>query len=208
MISKIIKNLVISDFVLNFAFGLMAPIFAVFVIENIQGSDLKVIGLAASFYWISRVLTTVPFSRFMDRTDGERDEYFFMICGSFCMSTLMLFYIWANQPWHVYVIQIFFGIFNSMAVPGLRILFTDHIDKGKIGVEWSFEDIAIGASTAISAYLGAVIAEAFGFRMVFIILTLTGYVGTGILIPIWNNIQKTKKGKNRLGIPVKSESIK
>ncbi len=176
-----IRHLVISDFVLNFAFGLLAPIFAVFVLKNIEGGSIRVIGLATTFYWISRTLTTVPLSRFMDRTDGERDEFYFVIVGTFIMSSLPLFYLVASLPWHIYLIQFILGIANSLAVPGWRILFTDHIDRGKTGFEWSLEDIAIGLSVGISAYLGSVLADKFGFKIVFIILAILGYISTLIL---------------------------
>ena len=187
MVNRVIRHLVISDFFLNFAFGLLAPIFAVFVLQNIEGSTLKVIGLATAFYWISRTATTVPLSRLMDKTNGERDEYYFMIVGSFLMSSLPLFYITASLPWHIYLIQFLMGLANSMAVPAWRILFTDHIDRGRTGYEWSLEDIAIGLSVGISAYLGSVLADKFGFQIVFILLTLLGYIATAVfLIPLKN----------------------
>ena len=92
MVNRVIRLLVVSDFVLNFAFGLLAPIFAVFILQNIEGSSLKVIGLATAFYWAARVSSTVPLSRLMDRTDGERDEFYFVIVGSFIISSIPLFY--------------------------------------------------------------------------------------------------------------------
>src|SRR3989338_5779122 len=185
MVNRVIRHLVISDFFLNFAFGLLAPIFAVFVLEGIEGSSLRVIGLATASYWIARTITTVPLSRFMDRTNGERDEYYFMILGSFMMSSLPLFYIISSLPWHIYLIQFLMGLANSMAVPAWRILFTDHIDRGRTGYEWSLEDIAIGLSVGASAYLGSVLADKFGFEVIFILLALLGYLATAIfLIPL------------------------
>ncbi len=181
MVNRVIRHLVISDFVLNFAFGLLAPIFAVFVLKNIEGGSIRVIGLATTFYWISRTLTTVPLSRLMDRTDGERDEFYFVIAGTFIMSSLPLFYLFVKLPWHIYAIQLMLGVANSMAVPGWRILFTDHIDRGRTGFEWSLEDIAIGLSVGASAYLGSVLADRFGFPIVFIILAVLGYISTIIL---------------------------
>jgi MFS family permease len=181
MVNRVIRHLVISDFVLNFAFGLLAPIFAVFVLKNIQGSSLKVVGLATTFYWIARTASTVPLSRFMDKTDGERDEFYFIIAGSFIMSSVPLFYLFASQPWHVYLIQLILGLANSMAVPAWRILFTDHIDRGRTGFEWSLEDIAIGVSVAVSAYLGSLLADKFGFGIVFVLLAILGYIATLIL---------------------------
>jgi MFS family permease len=181
VVSRVIRHLVISDFVLNFAFGLLAPIFAVFVLKNIDGSSLKVIGLATTFYWIARTVSTVPLSRFMDRTNGERDEFYFLIVGTFVMSSVPLFYLFVSLPWHIYLIQFILGLANSMAVPAWRILFTDHIDRGRTGFEWSLEDIAIGVSVGVSAYLGSLLADKFGFRIVFILLAILGYFATLIL---------------------------
>mgnify|MGYP001570132032 FL=1 len=185
MVNRVIRHLVISNFFLNFAFGLLAPIFAIFVLQNIEGASLRVIGLATACYWIARTATTVPLSRFMDKTNGERDEYYFMIVGSFLMSSLPLFYILSSLPWHIYLIQFLMGLANSMAIPAWRILFTDHIDRGRTGYEWSLEDIAIGASVGASAYLGSILADKFGFEIIFILLTLLGYLATAIfLIPL------------------------
>jgi MFS family permease len=186
MVNRVIRHLIVSDFVLNFAFGLLSPIFAVFVLKNIHGGELKVIGLAATFYWIARTVTTVPLSRFMDRTNGERDEFYFIVLGTFIMSSVPLFYLFASLPWHIYLIQFVLGLANSMAVPAWRILFTDHIDRGRTGFEWSLEDIAIGVSVAISAYLGSLLADRFGFRIVFILLAILGYLATLILSRLYN----------------------
>ncbi|TSC91914.1 MAG: hypothetical protein CEN90_29 [Parcubacteria group bacterium Licking1014_17] len=182
VISRAIKKLVGFDFTINFAFGLLSPIFAVFVIENIQGSTLKVVGLSAMFYWIARVLTTIPFSRLMDRLDGERDEFYFIIIGAFIISTIPLFYLLARFPWHIYIIQFVYGVGNSMTVPAWRILFTDHIDRGKIGFEWSLDDVAVGLAVAISAYIGSFIADKYGFETVIVILSILGYVSTLLLL--------------------------
>ncbi|HEY4506842.1 MAG TPA: MFS transporter [Candidatus Paceibacterota bacterium] len=200
MINRVIRHLVLSDFLLNFAFGLLAPIFAIFVIGSIDGGSLRVIGLATACYWIARTATTVPLSRFMDKTNGERDEFYFVVAGSFIMSSIPLFYILASLPWHIYLIQFLLGLANSMAVPAWRILFTDHIDYGRTGYEWSLEDIAIGLSVGASAYLGSIIAEKFGFDLVFILLAIMGYLATAIfLIPLKNDaktlIQLKRSGR-------------
>ena len=184
MVNRVIRHLVISDFIIQFAFGLLAPIFAVFVLRAIPGSSLRVIGTATAFYWIARVVSTVPLSRFMDKTDGERDEYYFSVVGSFIISSIPLFYLLINQVWHLYLIQFIYGLANSMAVPSWRILFTDHIDRGKTGFEWSLEDIAIGSSAALSAYVGSILADKFGFQFVLILLSILGYLGTMVLVPL------------------------
>lgn len=184
MINRVIRYLIAYDFVLNFAFGLLSPIFAVYVLNTVAGSTLKVIGTATACYWLARILSTVPLSRFMDRTDGERDEFYFVIFGTFAIATVPIMLIFAREAWHVYLIQFIFGLSNSMAVPGWRILFTDHIDRGKTGYEWSLEDIGVGIAVGSSAYLGSLLADTFGFKPVLILLSGLGYASALLLIPL------------------------
>lgn len=193
MINRVIRYLIAYDFVFNFAFGLLAPIFAVFILANVEGASLKVVGTAVSCYWLARILSSTPLSRFMDRTDGERDEYYFAIFGTILTATMPILLIFADVPWHLYLIQFVHGFSNSMAVPGWRILFTDHIDKDKVGYEWSVEDIAIGVAVGSSGYIGSLLAEKFGFETVLILLAGLGYCSALILIPLSSEFKRLKE---------------
>ena len=201
MINRVIRYLVAYDFVLNFAFGLLAPIFAVFVLKNVEGSTLRVIGAGTSCYWLARILTTVPLSRFMDKTDGERDEFFFIIAGTIIVATIPLLLLAARVPWQLYVIQFIHGLANSMAVPGWRILFTDHIDKGHTGLEWSLDDIGVGLAVGASAYIGSLLAEMFGFPVVLVLLSGLGYASAFLLIPLFPEFKTLRelRRQRRLG---------
>jgi MFS family permease len=183
-INAVIRKLIFYDLVTNFGFGLLSPILAIFVVQSIPGSSLKTIGIMTACYWIARVTTTVPLSRFMDKTDGERDEFYFAVVGSFIFSTIPLLYIIATVPWHLYLIQFLLGLANSMAVPAWRILFVDHLDNGKHAFEWSLDDVGNGIAIGLSAYIGSTIASSFGFQFLFILLSLIGYVGTLIMMTI------------------------
>ncbi len=184
IVNRAIKFLVLYDFVVNFGFGLLAPIFAVFILQNIAGGSLEVIGTATACYWIARITSTVPLSRFMDKTDGERDEFYFAVVGTMITASIPLLYLTVSLPWHIYVLQFIYGLANSMVVPGWRILFTDHIDKGKTGFEWSMDDIGVGLAVALSAYIGAIIAEKFGFTIIMLLVSLVGYIGILLLLPL------------------------
>lgn len=209
-INKTIRTLIVSDFFLFFSMGLLAPIFAVFILHDIA-NKIEVIGYAVSIYWIVRVVTVVPFSHLMDKMKGEMDEYYFMIAGTFIISCVPLFYIFSNEPWHIYLLQIISGLANSMAVPAWRILFTNHIDSRIIGFEWSLEDVGVGIATASSASLGAFIADKYGFNALFIIIFIFGLIGTSILLSLGQNKQSViKRLFHRQGdmAPFKIDDIK
>ncbi len=203
-VNSVIEILILSDFLVYFSFGLLAPIFAIYISGNIEGGDLQVVGAATAIYWIVRSVTSAPLSRYMDRTDGERDEFAFMFLGLLVATFVPLFYIAANQPWHIYVLQGLLAICFTMAVPAWRILFTNHLDKGKTGFEWSLEDVAFGMSTAISAYVGSVVAERFGFPTLFVSMSAVCFMGALMLWPVRREI-KTRREVLRLK---KSRTIK
>lgn len=182
-VNKTIRSLIVSDFFLFFALGLLSPIFAVFILNNV-GNKIEVIGYAVAIYWLTRVLTVIPFSHLMDKLKGEMDEYYFMIIGTFIIACVPLFYIISSQPWHIYLLQIVLGLANSMAVPAWRILFTNHLDSRIIGFEWSLEDVGVGVATATSAVIGAYIADKFGFNFLFTAIFIIGLIATGILLTL------------------------
>lgn len=202
LLNKFIRQLLYYDFVIQFSFGLMAPLLGVFVLNNISGADLEVVGTAVSVYWIARVLFSVPLSRFMDRFDGERDEYYFLLAGTFISSTIPLFYLFVSEPWHIYLLQFIFGFSNSMLVPAWRILFTDHLDKGRVGFEWSLNDVFVGMSIAVSGYFGAIIAQNLGFNFLFVFIAICGYVSTLLIMPLYRDVLSRPKMAEKLPQPI------
>ena len=182
-----IRALIVSDFLLYFSYGLLTPIFAVFITEQIVGANIETVGTAVAIYWIVRSLTTIPLARWMDKHDGEKDEFLFMFWGALLMSLTLMSLVFATLPWHVYLIQVLFGVFNSMAIPGWRILFTNHLDRGKTGFEWGVWDVAVALGTGVSAYIGSYIADIFGFNTLFIIVGSIGILGSFLLIPIYRH---------------------
>jgi MFS family permease len=209
-VSRTIRFLIFSDFFLFFAVGLLAPIFAVFILENIE-NRIEVIGYAVACYWITRVLMVMPISRLMDKIKGERDEYFFMVAGTFLIAIIPLFYTISSHPWHVYLLQIFNALAHSMAVPAWRIIFTNHIDKKIVGFEWSLEDVGVGIATASSAAIGAIIADKFGFNILFGIITFFGIISATILLVLGiskRSIIKTLMRDKSDRAPLKLDSFK
>ncbi len=185
-INRTISFLIVSDFFLFFAVGLLAPIFAVFILNHIE-NKIEVIGYAVACYWIMRVLMVIPISRFMDKIKGEHDEYSFMVGGTFLIAIIPLFYTISSEPWHIYLLQSINGLANSMAVPAWRIIFTNHIDRRIVGFEWSLEDVGVGIATASSAAIGALIADKFGFNTLFEIISFFGVISAVILFMLGKN---------------------
>jgi len=209
-INKVIRVLILSDFFLFFGVGLLTPIFAVFIIENIE-NEIAVVGYATSAYWIARVITVLPLSWIMDKMKGDKDEYLFMVIGTLIVSIQPLLFILSTEPWHIYLLQFISGTAYSMCIPAWRILFTNHIDKKFVGFEWSLEDVSVGIATTFSAMAGAFIASKFGFNFLFIVTAMFGFIATAMLYVLYRKktdiLEEMKLMKSKKA-PFKIDTIK
>lgn len=167
-INKVIKILILSDTALITGLGFVAPIFAIFLTEKIQGSNLEMIGYAAAIYWIIKSLVVIPFGKYLDKNHGEKDDLWFIVIGNILAALAVFGYIFSYLPWHIYILQVFYAIGMGMNVPGYTAIFTRHINKGKEAFNWSVRSAMIGIGAGIAGALGGIIANRFGFNALFI----------------------------------------
>lgn len=174
-ISKIVKFLIASDFFLNLGWGLLSPIFALFVLEQITINNpakaAEVAGFAALFYWITKSFIEIPIGRFLDKHDGEKDDFWFMTLGLLIVAFVPLGYLISTEPWHIYFFQVVHAIGMAMALPSWLAIFTRHIDKGKEAFEWSMETTSISMGAGIAGGIGGILASMLGFRILFIFVS-------------------------------------
>jgi MFS family permease len=184
-VNFIVRILVLSDFFLFFSVGLLSPIYAVFILDRIEGATLEIVGIATAVYWTSRVVSVIPLSRLMDKIKGEKDEYYLMLLGTFFISALPLCYIFITQAWQVYIVQFFNAVAFSLVIPAWRVIFTKNMDKNRVGFEWSLDDVGVGLATAIAAALGSMVAERMGFEYLFIFIFLVGFSSVLVLLLLY-----------------------
>jgi MFS family permease len=160
--------MVIVDFFVNSAFGSFGPVFAIFITSQIAGGSASVAGLAAAAYWITKSIVQLPIARFLDKTDGERDDFWAFFLGYIFSSLVPVAYIFASESWHLYLIQAFLGVCMAWAVPAWYAIFTRHVDKWRISFEWSLQSVfSVGLATAGAAAIGGFIVDKFGFPLIF-----------------------------------------
>ena len=194
-INHVIKTLILSDFYLNIGLGLFGPIFAIFVTKQIQGGSIEVVGFAAGITQLVKVILEIPIARYLDKNHGEYDDFYSMIFGGVLISLAPFWYIFASQTYHIYLIQASYGVGLAFLVPPWYAIFSRHLDKLHENIEWSFESVAIGIATAVSAAIGGVMANRFGFNTVFMIAGILAFFGISQQIKIYKDIkEKVKRG--------------
>lgn len=188
-INKVVKYLVLSDLIFFAGWGLIEPIFAIFIVNNIQGGTILVAGIASSIYWILKSILRIPLGILLDTHRGEKDDYFFLVVGLFIAALIPFGYIFCKLPWHIYLLQAIYAIGMAMSLSGWSAIFTRHIDKGKEATEWGLDATSLGLGMGISAAIGGLAVSHFGFNPVFIVVGLLGLTGVALLLCIKNKIK-------------------
>jgi len=202
LLNKIIKSLIISDFFLNLGWGLISPVFALFLLQQITGQNAakaaEVAGLSALFYWITKSLFEVPVGFLLDKKKGEKDDFWFMVFGTFITAITPVGFLFSTEPWHIYFFQVIHAIGMAMSLPSWLAIFTRHIDKGKEAFEWSTETTSIGIGAGIAGGIGGLLSSYFGFSAIFAIAAALNVVSGICLISIRKNVFIKRDGINAI----------
>jgi len=181
-LNPVISVIITSDFLLTTAASMLSPIFALFVVGQIQGGTARTVGLAIAVYWIVKSLLQLPIARYLDRNHGEIDDYYSLLFGTMLGAVAMGGYFFAHEVWHVFALQGLSGIADALLVPPFYAVFTRHLDKGREGFEWSFRSsLSYGGGAALGGILGGFLLAAVGFRYVFVIAA-TVYASSALVL--------------------------
>lgn len=187
-INKVIKVLITSDFFLQAGWGLSGPIFAIFLTKQIQGGNLKMVGFIAATYWITKSILQPFIANFLDKSHGEKDDFYFLLGGMYIANLIPLGYIFATQPWHIFILEFIRALAMACVIPTWSAIFTRHIDKGREAFSWSLESTGIGFATGLASAFGGVLASILGFKVVFFLVSLFGLTSSSTLLLIRNQI--------------------
>lgn len=187
-INKVIKTLILSDFFLHSGWGLIGPIFAIFITQQIQGGSLASVGLIAATYWFVKSIVQPFIAHFLDVKKGEKDDFKFLILGMYLANLVPFAYIFVTQLWHVFLLETIRGLCMACVVPAWAGIFTRHIDKGWEAFSWSIESTGIGFAAAFAAAFGGILATFLGFKVVFVLVSFFGLISSSLLLLIRNQL--------------------
>lgn len=189
-VNRVVQFLTYSDILRFSGWGLIAPILAVFVTDQVVGGDVQLAGLTAAAFYVVKSIIQVPVARWIDSRKGEWDDFWVMIVGSLLITLSAFMFIWIRYPWEVYVAQIINGFGSALSYPPWAAIFTRHIDRDQEGLEWSLYYTAVDLGTALTAGLGGFMAGAFGYKSVFVLVGITSLASTLFLTGITGSLRK------------------
>lgn len=182
--NKTLKLLIVSDIFVFSGFGLISPILAIFIKDNLVGGTILAAGIASAIFLITHSLLQIFFAYVFN----PKDRIWMLILGTALIALVPFGYIFAEHIYLLYAIQFVYGLGAAFAYPSWSSLFTSNLEKGKRGFQWSVYSSSVGVGTAITAAAGAWLAEATSFHIVFILTGILSIVGLLILFKLEKKI--------------------
>lgn len=181
--SKIFWILTVSDVLILSGMGCIAPILAVFLTQQVK-ADLAAVGLATTIFLLLRSGLQIPLGQLIDRVKGEKDDFWAMIIGSMIVSLVPLLYLVIKTPGQLFLVQGLYGIGGALTYPSWMAIFTRHLDKKKIGWQWSVYQATVDLGGAMAAGVGGFLAKTVGFNKLFIFASAASFLGSGLLLKV------------------------
>jgi len=192
LMNRTLWTLLLSDVFLDVGFGLIDPILAIYLNNQISGATIVAIGFATTIFLITKVIVQLPFSKYADKLDSSKKRLFIII-GTLLVTISPIILIFATDIKHVYLAEFIHGVGSGIATAVWLGLWSRNLDKKREGFQWSFYQSFTAASFAISAAIGATLAQFFGFRITFIIVSVLVLASGLILFRLQGKAQDKKK---------------
>jgi MFS family permease len=157
--NKIIDLLIVSSFFYGLAAGLLGPIYAIYV-EQI-GGDILTAGYSYALFTIICGVFILLLGIWENRSKHQEK----IIIASRILAVIgFMGYLFVSNPVDLFLVQIVLGISVAFVVPAFDSFYSRHIDKNRETEEWGAWEGVYQISLGISAVVGAVVADFFGFK--------------------------------------------
>jgi len=165
-----LRILISTNTILVFIMQLFVPFYAVFILR--LGESIAFAGFSwALFYIVSGVLTLV-LSRWEMRI---KEQELLIAAGYFLRSVVFMSYVFMGSIPQLLLTQIMWGAAAALGNPAFDVVYARHTDSENSILQWGeWEGIAAIAS-GVAALLGGIVAEAFGFEIVFLIMAVLSF---------------------------------
>jgi MFS family permease len=184
--NKTLRILTISDIFVLSGFGLIAPILAIFINDNLTGGSIFSAGLSSAIFLVARAGLQLLFSYKFN----PKDRLWMLRLGTAIIALVPLGYIFSTSIYHIYVVEFVYGVGAAFAYPSWSSLFTAYLEKGKRGFQYSIYSSGVAIGTALTAAAGAWLAEKIGFEFVFILTGIISLVGLFFLFKLNKGVLK------------------
>jgi MFS family permease len=189
--NRTLKILMLADGFVVTGFGLVEPILAIYIKENLIGGTIFAAGAASTLFIVIKSVLQIPLAKYVDKHDHK---VMVLIIGMFMIAGVPFIYIFATTIKMMFLAQAIYGIGAALAYPTWLGLWSTHLDKHKESFQWSVYSTSAGLGAAFSASVGAAIAQFVGFQTTFAIVGAISLIGCFILLGLEKKIDRKTGG--------------
>ena len=199
----VVRTLMITNILCLTGWAFVSPIFAIYVVQNVKGGSIKAIGISWFIYLITKGLLQIFISDYLDRVEGEADDYFTLLLGQFLNMLVPLALLFSKNASELYLIFCIYGIADALYVPPWNAIFTRYINPKRVSFEWALTSSGINFSSAIAILIGTSLALIFGFPLIFFFVALCQGISLVILLSMKRYFIHKKKTPSEYYFPLR-----
>ena len=121
----------------------------------------------AAFYWMVKSAIHIPIALYLDKTEGERDDFYALIGGLLIAGMTMFSFLAVKEIWHLYIIQLIKAVAFGFYVPAWSAILARHLDKKSMAFEYALASTAAGSMIGITGLIGGWVAS-YSFNVLFL----------------------------------------
>lgn len=211
-VNRVMRAYIWWDLVINSAWGLLGPVFSIFLLEKIAGGNLaegaKIAGFATLAYWLAKAFLQIPIGNYLDKNHGEIDDFWFYVVGTIITAFIPLGFLFATAAWHIYVLQVIHAVAMSMVIPSSYAIFIRHTDKGREAYESSLDSTLLGLGAGVAGAAGGIMAGYIGFTVILLLTSALNFMAVLFLFPVRKDmLPKMPRGVHELPINKEIEQV-
>lgn len=193
----VVRMLVVSDVIWLTATGLLGPIFALFIVEFIEGGTAAVAGLAAAIYLVTKSILQIPVASVIDHIRGERDDFWLLFISTGLAALTVLLYLVVRTPLQLYAVQFLYGVLLAAAYVPFMAIYTRHINREKEATAWGIYFTMTDLSAALAAMLGGILADTIGFRPLIMLASGAGVLSALLIYFIRPHMRRRPRARRK-----------
>jgi predicted MFS family arabinose efflux permease len=199
----VVRTLLINNILSLTGWAFISPIFAIYVVQNVKGGSIKAVGICFFIYWIIKGFLQLFISDYLDRVEGEADDYFTLILGQFLNMLVPLALLFSRTTGELYLIYCIYGIADALYVPPWNAIFTRYINPKRVSFEWTLNSTGFNFGSALAILIGSSLVLVFGFPLIFFFVALSQGISLVVLLSMKRYFIHKKKTPSEYYFPLR-----
>lgn len=181
-VNRLIRFFVIADLFFWSGWGFVNPIFALFIVNRIAGATIVTVGVASAIYWVTKALFQMPVALYLDKHDGERDDFHALVSGLMLAGFAAISFVLVTNVAGLYFVVFLQALAFGLYTPAWSAIFSRHLDKKNNAFDWSLDQTVVGLALGVTAFVGSALVAIFGFDAIFICASVLSFASAILLL--------------------------